>query len=138
MLSTTYPTGLRFRGLLLRLLLALGLLASVSMSQPRLAEQHQLVVSDSLLPAMKQLHQLSAAVGESRGLVAVHLRLRKAGGWEFRFIRRIGGRVLALEAGATQAQGKVRRASSQFDRVWSASAWQRARRPGGWKEAPMG
>ena len=57
MLSTTCATGLRFRGLLLRLLLALGLLASVSMSQPRLAEQHQLVVSDTLLPAMKQLHQ---------------------------------------------------------------------------------
>jgi len=77
-LSTTVPTGLRFRGLLLILLLALGLLASVSMSQSREAEQHQQVVSEVLLPAMKQLRKLSAAVDESRGLLALHLLLRKA------------------------------------------------------------
>ena len=77
-LSTTLPTGLRFRGLLLILLLALGLLASVSMSQSREAEQHQRVVSETLLPAMKQLRELSAAVDESRGLLALHLLLRKA------------------------------------------------------------
>ena len=76
-LSTTIPTGLRFRGLLLLLLLALGLLASVSMSQSREAEQHQQAVSETLLPAMKQLRELSAAVDESRGLLALHLLLRK-------------------------------------------------------------
>ena len=77
-LSTTLPTGLRFRGLLLILLLALGLLASVTLSQSREAEQHQKAVSEVLLPAMKQLRELSAAVDESRGLLALHLLLRKA------------------------------------------------------------
>ena len=78
MLPTTIPTGPRFRSLLLLLLLALGLLATVTLSQSRAAEQQQQRVSEVVLPAMKQLRELSTAVDESRGLLALHLLLRQA------------------------------------------------------------
>ena len=78
MLSITIPTGPRFRSLLMLLLLALGLLASVTLSQSRAAEQQQQMVSEVVLPAMKQLRELSTVVDESRGLLALHLLLRQA------------------------------------------------------------
>ena len=69
------PSGARLRHLLVLLLLALSLLAGVSVSQTQALEA-QAVQAEVLLPARKQVQTLTRQVEEQRGMAALHLTLQ--------------------------------------------------------------
>lgn len=75
-LTSRFDPAARLRTLLLLLLLTLGLLAGVSLSQTRQAEAASIVFDERVMPAIKQVHALSTGVDELRGLAALHLLLR--------------------------------------------------------------
>ena len=70
------PPATRLRQLLVLLLLALGLLAGVSVSQSRDAEAQAIHTEAVLLPALQQVHDLASRVDEQRGMAALHITLR--------------------------------------------------------------
>lgn len=73
MLST--PSATRLRKLLVLLLLSLGLLAGVSVSQTH-ALHAEVVQAETLhLPALKRVHELQRQIDEQRGMAALHLTL---------------------------------------------------------------
>lgn len=76
LLSSRFNPAARLRTLLVLLLLTLGLLAGVSLSQTRQAEATSIVFDELVMPAIKQVHELSTGVDELRGLAALHLLLR--------------------------------------------------------------
>lgn len=75
-LSSPLNPAARLRGLLVLLLLTLGLLAGVSVSQSRQAESTSIAMDELVVPAIKHLHLLSTGVDELRGMAALHLLLR--------------------------------------------------------------
>ena len=75
-LSSRFNPAARLRTLLVLLLLTLGLLAGVSLSQTRQAEATGIVFDERVMPAIKQVHELSAGVDAQRGMVTLHLLLR--------------------------------------------------------------
>ena len=70
------PSGARLRHLLVLLLLALSLLAGVSVSQTQALEAQAVHTALVLLPAVKQVHALARQVDEQRGMAALHLTLQ--------------------------------------------------------------
>jgi len=70
------PSGARLRHLLVLLLLALSLLAGVSVSQTQALETQVAQAETVLLPALKQVHVLTRQVDEQRGMAALHLTLQ--------------------------------------------------------------
>ena len=71
------PSGARLRHLLVLLLLALSLLAGVSVSQTQALEAQAVQAEAVLLPALKQVHVLTRQVDEQRGMAALHLTLQE-------------------------------------------------------------
>mgnify|MGYP001197027312 CR=1 FL=1 len=71
-LSTLKP-GQRLRGLLALFILLVGLLAGVTMSHTQSASSASRHFSEVVMPSMKRVHDLVAAVDEVRGLSALHL-----------------------------------------------------------------
>jgi hypothetical protein len=67
--------GARLRRLLVLLLLALGLLAGVSVSQTQQLEAQVARTELVTLPEAKRLHELAARLDEQRGMAALHLTL---------------------------------------------------------------
>ncbi len=78
LLNHAFDPGARLRGLLALLLLTLGLLAGVTVSRSQQVIAQQAVVDEVMLPVVKQVHALSRAVDEQRGMAALHLLLRSA------------------------------------------------------------
>jgi hypothetical protein len=74
-LSFSSPSATRLRPLLVLLLLALGLLAGMSVSQSRDVEADVLAHRTVVLPALRRMHDLAARVDEQRGMAALHLTL---------------------------------------------------------------
>lgn len=70
------PPATRLRQLLVLLLLALGLLAGMSVSQSRGVENQAIHTETVLLPGLQQLHSLAVQVDEQRGMAALHITLR--------------------------------------------------------------
>ncbi len=77
-LTLSSPPGARLRQLLVLLLLALGLLAGMSVSQSRDAEAQAITTELAALPALRQVRELAARVDEQRGMAALHLTLQNA------------------------------------------------------------
>jgi hypothetical protein len=75
-LTLSAPPPRRLRQLLVLLLLALGLLAGVSVSQTHALESRASRADVVLLPALQRLHELAGRVDEQRGMAALHLTLR--------------------------------------------------------------
>ena len=75
-LSSRFNPAARLRSLLVLLLLTLGLLAGVSLSQTRQIEATSIAFDERVMPAIKQVHELTTGVDELRGLAALHLLLR--------------------------------------------------------------
>jgi len=69
------PQGTRLRQLLVLLLLALGLLAGVSVSQTQELHVQVLQLNQQALPQLRQVHVLARLVDEQRGMAALHLTL---------------------------------------------------------------
>jgi Four helix bundle sensory module for signal transduction len=76
LLTLSSPPATRLRQLLVLLLLALGLLAGVSVSQSRDAEAQAIHTEAVLLPTLQQVHDLASRVDEQRGMAALHITLR--------------------------------------------------------------
>jgi hypothetical protein len=76
LLTLSAPPATRLRQLLVLLLLALCLLAGVSVSQSRDAETRAIHTEAVLLPALQQVHDLASRVDEQRGMAALHITLR--------------------------------------------------------------
>lgn len=72
----TTPLPRRLRNLLMLLLLSLGLLAGVSVSQPRALVSQTTRLTEVAVPQLGQVHTLASAVDEQRGMAALHLVLR--------------------------------------------------------------
>lgn len=77
-LTFSAPPATRLRQLLVLLLLAVALLAGVSVSQSRDVEARIIHTEVVTLPAVLQLHELANRVDEQRGMAALHLTLRNA------------------------------------------------------------
>jgi len=80
-LSTYMPlfkASQRTRGLLALLILLVGLVAGVAVSQTEAAGSASRSFSEVVIPSMKRVHDLVTAVDEVRGLSALHLLLRDA------------------------------------------------------------
>jgi hypothetical protein len=77
-LTFSAPPATRLRQLLVLLLLALALLAGVSVSQSRDVESRIFHTEVVALPPVLQLHELANRVDEQRGMAALHLTLRSA------------------------------------------------------------
>jgi hypothetical protein len=75
LLTLSSPPATRLRQLLVLLLLALGLLAGVSVSQSRDTEAQAIHTEAVLLPALQQVHDLASRVDEQRGMAALHITL---------------------------------------------------------------
>ena len=75
LLTLSSPPATRLRQLLVLLLVALGLLAGVSVSQGRDAEAQTIHTEAVLLPALQQVHDLASRVDEQRGMAALHITL---------------------------------------------------------------
>ena len=75
-LSLSSPPATRLRQLLVLLLLALGLLAGVSVSQSRDVEVLTHTTEAVVVPALVQVHDLANRVDEQRGMVALLLTLQ--------------------------------------------------------------
>lgn len=75
-LTSRFDPTARLRTLLVLLLLTLGLLAAVSLSQSRQTEATSIVFDELVMPAIKQVHELSTGVDELRGMATLHLLLR--------------------------------------------------------------
>ncbi len=75
-LTLSTPPGARLRQLLVLLLLALGLLAGVSVSQTHELEAQAVLADVVVLPALKRVHELARQVDEQRGMAALHLTLQ--------------------------------------------------------------
>ncbi|MES2719007.1 MAG: hypothetical protein V4795_24825 [Pseudomonadota bacterium] len=75
-LTLSSPSGARLRQLLVLLLLALGLLAGVSVSQTHELEARAVQADVVVLPALKRVHELARHVDEQRGMAALHLTLQ--------------------------------------------------------------
>ncbi len=75
-LTLSSPSGARLRQLLVLLLLALGLLAGVSVSQTHELEAQAVRADVVVLPALKRVHELARHVDEQRGMAALHLTLQ--------------------------------------------------------------
>ncbi len=69
--------GPRERGLLALLILLVGLVAGVAVSQTEAAGSANRNFREVVLPSMKRVHDLVASVDEVRGLSALHLLLRE-------------------------------------------------------------
>ena len=76
LLSLSTPSATRLRQLLVLLLLALGLLAGVSVSQSRDVEAQVVAQATVVLPAIQQARLLASQIDEQRGMAALHLTLR--------------------------------------------------------------
>lgn len=75
-LTFSAPPATRLRQLLVLLLLAVALLAGVSVSQSRDVESGAIHTEVVALPAVLQMHDLANRVDEQRGMAALHLTLR--------------------------------------------------------------
>ncbi len=73
--TASSPSGARLRRLLVLLLLTLGLLAGVSVSQTQQLEAQVTRTEVMALPQAMHLHELAARVDEQRGMAALHLTL---------------------------------------------------------------
>lgn len=73
-----FKASQRTRGLLALLILLAGLVAGVAVSQTEAAGSATRNFSEVVIPSMKRVHDLVAAVDEVRGLSALHLLLRDA------------------------------------------------------------
>jgi hypothetical protein len=70
------PPATRLRQLLVLLLLALGLLAGVSVSKSRAVELQAMRTEVVMVPALRQVHELALRLDEQRGMAALHMTLR--------------------------------------------------------------
>ena len=75
-LTFSTPPATRLCQLLVLLLLALGLLAGVSVSQTRQVEAQALHTEVVVVPALQWVHELATRVDEQRGMAALHITLR--------------------------------------------------------------
>lgn len=76
--ALSIPPGARLRPLLVLLLLALCLLAGVSVSQTHALHADAQQAAVVVVPALKQVHALARQVDEQRGMAALHLTLDNA------------------------------------------------------------
>ncbi len=76
LLSLSAPPATRLRQLLVLLLLALGLLAGVSVSQSRDVEAQVVAQAAVVLPTLQQARLLAGQIDDQRGMAALHLTLR--------------------------------------------------------------
>lgn len=75
-LTFSSPPATRLCQLLVLLLLALGLLAGVSVSQTRVVEARAVHTQVVVVPALQSVHALASRVDEQRGMAALHITLR--------------------------------------------------------------
>lgn len=128
-LSLPIPTDRRpWRLSTLLLLLALLLVTGVSLSMSRSFGQHDPAFDEVVLPSMRLVHEMTAAVDEARGLAALHL-LRADPAARDALEARLQGSRLRLERRMTASQqrladdverGHFRRVRSLLSAFWAA------------------